>query len=296
MVAVILVNFNGAVDTIECIKSLDNVKTNDYVVIIVDNHSSDDSVTQLRRVQKKYRFVLLEACSNEGFSAGNNIGIKYALKNNADYFVLLNNDTVVEPDFLEHLINGIQSSERYGAVTGKILYYSKPDTIWYAGGGLDYNTARSEHYNFDQKDTANDIFPQKVSFASGCCLCFSKNLVEKVGVLNEEFFLYEEDVEYCYRITKAGYDIVYIPSAVIYHKVSASIGQESPMSQYYMVRNKYYFIYKNFSGRNKITAYLYCSAQFIFRCLKKEQHFNYYIAGVKAFLRKETGKAMRELK
>jgi hypothetical protein len=293
MVAIILVNYNGANDTIDCIKSLSEMRDVEYEIVVVDNCSTDDSVNKLKKLQGDYKFTLLQAECNNGFSSGNNIGITHA--KNADYYLLLNNDTVVEPDFLKKLVDEFKENPHCGAAISKILYYSQPDTIWYAGGSLNKKTARCEHYHFKEKDVTTDHLPVKVTFASGCCLCVSKQVVEKIGLLNEDFFLYEEDAEFCYRITEAGYDIIYVPDSVIYHKVSASTGQGSPISQFYSVRNKYYLIRMYFKGLNKLMAYMYCTLQFLFRCMKKEQSFQYYKSGFRAFIRKETGRVRGDI-
>ncbi len=293
MVAIILVNYNGSSDTIDCIKSLSSMREVEYEIIVVDNCSTDDSIDKLKQSQKEYSFTLLQAEQNNGFSYGNNIGIKYA--KNADFYLLINNDTVVTTDFLKKLIAEFHKNPKCGVTTPKILYYSQPNKIWYAGGSFDQRTARSEHNHYNQNNNINEKSSQKVTFASGCCLCVSRNTIEKVGLLNEDFFLYEEDAEFCYRITEAGLEIVYIPDSVIFHKVSASTGQGSPMSQYYTVRNKYSLIRMHFKGINKILAYIYCTAQFMFRCIKKEQDFKYYRLGTKAFMRNETGKARENI-
>ena len=294
MVAIILVNYNGAIDTINCIKSLSEMTGIDYEIIVVDNCSSDDSLVKLKKAQEMYHFTLLQADYNNGFSAGNNIGIEHAL--NADYYLLLNNDTVVEPDFLKKLLDEFEKNSHCGAAISKILYYSQPDTIWYAGGSLSPRTARSEHYHFNEKDNKKDTLPKKVTFASGCCLCISKDVIRTIGLLNEDFFLYEEDAEFCWRIIEAGFEIVYVPESVIYHKVSASTGAGSPTSQFYLVRNKYYLISEYFKGINKIIAYLYCTVQFWSRCIKGKMSFKYYQMGFKAFIRKETGRARGHIK
>lgn len=293
MVAIILVNYNGVDDTIDCIKSLSEMRDVEYEIIVVDNCSTDDSVDKLKQSQGMYSFTLLQAECNNGFSSGNNIGIKYA--KNANYYLLLNNDTVVEPDFLKKLLDEFQKNPKCGAAISKILYYTQPDTIWYAGGSLNPRTARSEHYYFNKKNNICDTVSQKVTFASGCCLCVSKKVIETVGLMNEDFFLYEEDAEFCYRITEAGFEIIYVPDSIIYHKVSASTGQGSPLSQFYTVRNKYYLIHLHFKGINKFTSYLYCTIQFLFRCVKKEQNFKYYKSGFRAFMRNEIGKVRRDI-
>ena len=293
MVSIILVNYNGYQDTIECIKSLNKMDYAEYKVIVVDNCSTDNSFEVLQENKNEYNFELLKADENKGFSAGNNVGIKYALSQDCDYILLLNNDTVVETDFLTKLLEGFKYSDKCGATISKILFYSKPDTLWYAGGSLNSRTARTEHWGYNTKDMPDNNRMTKVSFATGCCLCMARETVEKIGLLDEDYFLYDEDAEYSYRIQKYGYDIIYVPQAIIYHKVSASTGAGSPMSQYYMVRNKYYFIKSNFVGLNKLSAYLYCTSQFLYRCIKKEIKLKYYMAGLKAFIKKEKGKAIR---
>lgn len=295
MVAIILVNYNGSTDTIDCIKSLNKIKNLKFEIIVVDNCSTDDSIEKLQKIKNNYKFTLIEAESNNGFSAGNNIGIEYAKKIEADYYLLLNNDTVVESDFLEKLLSPFEN-KNCGATISKILYFSNKNMIWYNGGNLNNKTGRTEHYDFNKMNIPDQKENQKVTFASGCCLCISKEVVDKVGLLDENFFLYEEDAEYSYRILKNGFDIIYVPESIIYHKVSASTGQNSAMSQYYSVRNKYFFIKICFKGYRKFIAYAYCTVQFIFRCLKREMNLKYYIMGLKAFLRKETGKMKGTLK
>ncbi len=295
MVSIILVNYNGAKDTIDCIQSLNNIDYDKYEIIVVDNKSTDDSLEVLKEFQRDNGFVLLEARENNGFSAGNNIGIEYALKNNSEYVVLLNNDTTVEIDFLQKLINAFSYSENCGATIGKIMLYSKPDVIWYAGGDVNLRTSRTRHYYYGEKDN-NDTNSQVVTFATGCCLCLKKECIEKIGLLDERYFLYEEDVEYSIRLKENNYDIVYTPESIIYHKVSASTGESSPMSQYYLVRNKYSLIRDCFKGMNKFVAYNYATLQFVVRCIKRKLKFRNYIKGTVAFLKKERGKTTRSFK
>lgn len=290
MVAVILVNYNGAADTISCLKSLSAIHNVEFEIIVVDNCSTDDSIQRLQKYRESYPFTLLQSDTNRGFSAGNNIGIRYA--ENADYYLLLNNDTIVEADFLKKLLKGFESGKDCGITTPQIRYYSEPDKIWYAGGSLNPRTGRTEHYHYNEILSDSNLSSCKVSFASGCCLCIARRVVDTVGVLNEDFFLYEEDAEYCLRVVKAGFEIHFVLSSLIYHKVSATTGAGSTLSQYYSVRNKYYLIWLHYEGTNRLAAYTYCTVQFLFRCIKKELYFKNYRRGLKAFLRKEIGKTM----
>lgn len=296
MVAIILVNYNGYEDTIECIKSLKNITDVEYKIIVVDNYSTDDSAIKLEKDKDIYDFILIKACQNNGFSAGNNIGINYAKNLNVDYYLLLNNDTVVENDFLKKLIVPFKNNTDVGITTSRILYFLDNNKLWYNGGNIDYK-ARIIHYDFNRtyRKTENE-YNRIVSFASGCCMCISKECLNKVGMLDEDFFLYEEDSEYCCRAKKNNYKILFVPDSVIYHKVSSSTGKNSPMSQYYSIRNKYLLIKKSFKGINKIIAYLFCSLQFTKRCLTGEYKFKWLKNAIKAFLKHETGKSERIFK
>ena len=291
MVAIVLVNFNGADDTIECISSLESLIYKDYQIIVVDNCSTDDSPGKLKVAQQNHRFILLTSQENRGFSAGNNIGIKYAQEHNVDYYWLLNNDTLVEPDTLDQLLEGFSNNSACGVTTGKIYYEKNRSVIWYAGGSMNPHTARTEHWSYGKEDEDEATYPQKVTFVTGCCMCISSQVIDKIGMLDESYFLYEEDAEYSFRICEAGFDIVYIPDAVIYHKVSASTGQASPLSQYYTIRNKYRLIHQHFKGINKWIAYLYSTLQMFFRCFKGELNLKYYFLATKAFRNTEAGKS-----
>ncbi len=295
MVAIILVNYNGSDDTIECISSLARCVKQDFFIVVVDNSSTDTSVKKLKEAQSIYKFELLVALDNKGFSAGNNIGIMYALEQKAEYILLLNNDTIVSPDFLDYLLEGFKEFPNCGATIGKILYENQRNKIWYAGGALNHKTARTEHFNYGKDNLNKNEALVKVTFATGCCLCLSSESVNKVGLLCEDYFLYEEDTDYSLRLTERGYDIIYVPKAIIYHKVSASVGECSPMAQYYITRNKYTLIRKHFMGINKVTAYLYSTFQFLNRCRKKEMNIKYCIAGFRAFLKLETGKRAKAI-
>ena len=198
-VSIILVNYNGYRDTIECLQSLREIIYSNYEVIIVDNASTNESVRVIKDFIREGE-ILIPSNVNGGFSAGNNIGIKYALEHKAEYCLLLNNDTVVASDFLDKLIDGFEFSDKCGLTIGKILYESKREMIWYAGGSLSLKTARTEHWHYREKDDGLLDTPQKVGFATGCCMCLSRETIKTVGFMDESYFLYEEDADYSYRI------------------------------------------------------------------------------------------------
>ena len=288
MVSVILINYNGSKDTLECIESIEKSNYHEYHIIGVDNCSSDDSVKKLKEMQKHHIFELIESPINNGFSAGNNIGIKRAIELKSDYIWLLNNDTIINPNTIDELMKGFIYSKQCGVTIGKILYEKKRNQIWYAGGSISSKTARTKHWHYNENDEDADKKNIEVSFATGCCLFMSKDSILKVGLMDEDYFLYEEDADYSLRMTKAGIQIIYCPKAMIYHKVSASTGKASDLMQYYFVRN-------NYKGICKVIAYIYNTLQMLYRCMKSELSFKNYRKGLSAFCSNKTGKWVSEI-
>ena len=264
---IILVNYNGYKDTIECIKSLKNLKYNNYKIIIVDNASSDNSINELNKYVGD-NLLLLKSNENLGFSGGNNIGIKYALENDADYVMLLNNDTEVEPNFLEYMINAAESDKSIGIVGCKIKYYDNKNLLWYAGGQVNWFKFIGEHFGMREEDNGQYDKFKKISFMTGCCMLIKREVIEKVGMLPDEYFMYFEDVDFCVKVQEAGYKIVYEPKAVIYHKVGISGGgEESPFSIKWCTRNRIYFMnkysYKVSKGKFILSNLFFYTTRFI---------------------------------
>lgn len=268
MVCIVLVNYNGYQDTVECIKSLKKIAYSNYKIILVDNNSQDVEKLKSDTWLNENAEVL---CSeqNLGFSGGNNMGIRYAQRYHPSYVLLLNNDTEVETQFLEHLVNVAEQDEKIGIVTGKIYYHSHPEELWYCGGN--YNCAKGFTNTMvcvDKKE------PCDVSFVTGCLMLIRNKCFEKCGLLREDFFLYSEDTEYGCRVLRNGYRLVWTPDAIIYHKVSASTGNNSKFQQYYLVRNNLYMI--SYFGTRKLYAYLYRA----YCCMKEILKGNYQLRPV----------------
>lgn len=258
LVYIILVNYKSVEHTIECIKSLQQVTYSNYKIIVVDNCSEDNSLEQLEEC--KNNIILIESKLNTGFAGGNNLAINYAMKNNAEYVLLLNNDTTVEPDFLDELIK--KTSPNIGINIGKILFYYDKSMIWYAGGKINKLKGCTDVNGFE-KDNGQYDQEEYVTFASGCCMLISKDILKKVGMLREDYFLYFEDTDYCAKVLRSGYKILYSPKSVIYHKESVSTVKESFVFLYYITRNRLYFIKDNIGGLNKLLSYIYSNI-FIF--------------------------------
>lgn len=237
-VGIILVNYNGKQFNNSCIQSILNstIKEN-IVVIVVDNASNDDSLEDLKKNWGNHLQVqLIPLEENYGFSKANNIGIQWAMDQGIERFVLLNNDTEIEPDTVERMLQC--QEEHKGIVVPKILYADMPSKIWYAGGKLSRIIRKPISIGLNQKDIGQYDITQRCNFANGCCMLLTKEIIEQIGFLDERFFLYYEDTEYSMRAEKKQFEIWYCGNAVVYHKVNGSTkGNGNPLSVYYITRN-----------------------------------------------------------
>lgn len=244
-VAIILVNYNGFKDTVECVESLCKVDYPNYRIVVVDNGSNrKPDKSQIKYLRKYTHYISLN--KNLGFSGGNNVGVQWALNNGYQYVLLLNNDTTVNPQFLNVLIHTAESQEKVGIVGGKILFYQPPHRIWFGGGMLNKKYGNGSHERYNQINTADTGNTRRVTFLTGCLMLIPRNVIFDVGLLDEKYFLYAEDTDYCCRVMNKGYNLWFCDSSLIYHKVSASTGEGSARTQYYMIRNSLYLSRKYF--------------------------------------------------
>ena len=243
-VFIILVNYNGVTDTLECIKSLESIYYKNYEIVVVDNDSTDNSLHILKE-KIGYKHHVISSNKNGGFAFGNNIGIRYALEKGADYVLLINNDTTVEPDFLDELVNSMEKNDECGITTGLILNYYDKNLVWYAGGEINWNRFYGYHKHENENINRLRLYENEVSFATGCLMLIRSEVITKVGELPEEYFMYYEDVDYCANIQENGYKIYFNPKSIIYHKISATSGEsESPFAITWNTRNRVNFINK----------------------------------------------------
>jgi GT2 family glycosyltransferase len=221
--AIIILNWNGFEVTKECLESLVKVDNVNLNVILVDNGSKDGSVEKFNNLFLNDEIDLIALEKNIGFTGGNNVGIKYAMdKYNPDFYLLLNNDTIVEPDFLEVMLRAFERDPLCFAVVPKILYYDRPDVIWFAGGKISRITGIANHYGINKVDNKEYNIPGNTHFMNGCCALISKASIEVLGGLDDRFFANSEDVDYSWRILDYERNIYYEPRARIYHKVNYS--------------------------------------------------------------------------
>ncbi|MDO4536181.1 MAG: glycosyltransferase family 2 protein [Clostridium perfringens] len=248
-IGIILVNYNGAKYNKECIDSIKNSTYKNYEIIVVDNASQDNSVELLKKDYED--LTIIESKENLGFSGGNNLGIDYGLKNNCEFILLLNNDTKIENNMLENMIN-VSIENNKAVISPKIYYYDNKEIIWSAGAKMFWKRGIPAQNGINEIDTGRYDLLDEVDIATGCCLLIHKDIVKKVGLLSLEYFLYYEDTDYIMRIKEKGFKVLYDPTSIMYHKVSASTGgEESENYIYYNTRNRLIFNNK-FNRKNKI--------------------------------------------
>lgn len=261
-IIIVILNWNGYKDTIECINSILKISYPNYEILLVDNGSDKNEYEKV--ISLKSKATLIRSEKNLGFSGGNNLGIKYALDCGADYLLLLNNDTIVEPNFLNPLLKVFEEESNVGIVAPQINYFNEPQKIWSTGGNISRirgsGFAYSDEYDFglEKKDIS-------VSFVSGCCMLIKKEVFENIGFFDDNFFLYVEDVDLCYRTANAGYKIIFSSKCKIYHKVSNSSRENlTQLPLYYVTRNRLYFAKKNFKYFFIIT-FFYITISMLFK-------------------------------
>jgi GT2 family glycosyltransferase len=224
MVNIIILNWNGIEITLECINSLLRIKYHSFKIIVVDNGSADKSKEiLLEQYSESNSIEIIALEKNIGFTGGNNLAIKYAKeKYNPDYYLLLNNDTIVDPLFLDYMVGTIEESFDNYAVVPKIFYYGDEKIINFAGGVISKLTGVAKHYGDNKEDSIKYNDKKETGFMNGCCALIRRQSINDIGILDDIFFANSEDSDYSLRILKAGKKIIYCPEAVIYHKANYS--------------------------------------------------------------------------
>jgi hypothetical protein len=222
-VNIFVLNWNGRDLTLDCLVSLEKVTYSNANVIVIDNGSTDDSVVSIK--EQYPETDIIEFPTNLGFAGGNNAGFE-STANKADYTIFLNNDTIVDSNFVEPLINELETKSNIKQTAPKIYYADKPETIWFAGGIVNLWTGMIRHIGIRKKDSHDYSKNRVIDYATGCCVCMRTEEFESIGMFDESFPIYAEDVDLSLRFKKRGGSIVFIPESRVWHKVSASLGGE----------------------------------------------------------------------
>lgn len=270
---VIVVNWKNAPDTIRCLESLLAAEPRPRRVVVVDNGSGDGSIERLREwtrsrgiggasgdtvpVDLDRWLTLLDACANLGFAGGNNLGLTLLEgEEELTHFLLLNNDALVAPNFFAEITAALERWPKSGLCIGTIFEEPRRERVWYAGGHFIPSRALAEHNR--QLPTSSE--PMITEFVTGCAMVIARPVLARAGKLAECYFPgYMEDAEYSWRVRESGFDLVYAPRAVVYHKVGTSFGARSvsPLTAYHQSRHRVYFARRNLRGAQRLTALVY---------------------------------------
>ncbi len=250
-VTIVVLNWNGADDTLACLDSLAALTYPNFDVVVVDNGSTDDSLTHLRTYKAPYLLTLLETGHNLGFAGGNNVGIRFALNKDADYVLVLNNDTVVASDLLDRLTEAATRWPNDGIYGPIILYEDQPEVIWTAGEFYDLEKLGVFHID----NGKNNDYPlpesEEVDHLVGAALFLSAKALRLTGELETKYFLVYEESDWCYRAKRRGFHCRIVPNAIVWHKVGSSFGsEESPLRTYFSARNHLLFAERNLKKRD----------------------------------------------
>jgi len=259
-VAFAVVNWNQCQLTLDCLASLRQQTYPNFSVVLVDNGSVDGSVEAIR--EQFPEVTVLENGRNLGIAGANNVGIRWALEAGADYVFLLNNDTIVDPDMLDHLVRVAESEPSIGMAGPTMLFFDEPETIWCAGNSINWTNGETLRLREgDSLSTVKDAGLEDVDFITSCAVLIKRAVFEQVGLMDERYFIYYDETDWFARAAASGWRSVYVPWAKMWHKVSASMGESSPRTDYYMIRNRFLFLSKNLTGFRKAFALIWAAAR-----------------------------------
>jgi GT2 family glycosyltransferase len=241
-VSVVVLNSRPPDDCLSCLASLRNASLAGLNVIVLDYGSSAQSLAAIRSALPGGQLIQLQ--ENRGYAGNNNVGLRLALDQGAAWILLLNEDTVVAGDCLEHLMRTAESDPAIGVVGPMVYHADEPDVIQSAGGQLDATWCANLHGR-NQVDRGQFGTEREVDWVSGCAVLVRRALVEQVGLLDERFFIYWEEVDWCVRARRHGWRVVHVPAAKIWHKGVQRVYRPHPSVTYYSTRNRLMFLAKH---------------------------------------------------
>jgi len=296
-VAIIVVNWNSYADTSQCLDSLKLLEYRNFATIVVDNGSEDGSGQNLKRDFSE--IIFLKNDKNLGFTGGNNTGIRYALKNSYEYILLLNNDTIVTELFLSLLVKSIENDPLIGAIQPKIMFNQNRNIIWNAGGIFNSFLTKTSTIGENQIDVGQFDKSSETDWITGCCFLVRSSVIKEIGLLDQRFFIYHEDVDWSFKIKQKGLIMFYEPSSVIYHETGMSDknhgthseGNVSPFSHYMGVKNHLFLVRRYAKGIDLIGSWMYqfvkLSGYLVYFVLRgRFKKFNFVLKGIRDGLTK----------
>lgn len=251
-VAVIILNYKLKDLTIRCIKSVLSSSYGNYLVVVVDNNSGDGIEKEISNMPKT---SFTQSGENLGYAGGNNLGIKKALQQNVDYIFVLNPDTEVEGKTIENLLKAAE--ENLADIAGPKIYFKEKNKkiIWYAGGIFDRDNVLGSHKGVNEKDQRQYNQNEETDFVTGAAILIKSTVFDKIGLFDERYFLYLEDLDFCLRAKKAGLKVMYLPEAIVWHSNAQSTGLGSKLQDYYITRNRMLLASKFLSLRTRIALF-----------------------------------------
>jgi len=293
-ISIVLVDYNGFKDSLECLESIARINYDNYNVILVDNGSKDNFLDQLKKTAKNFPFLkVIESTQNLGFTGGNNLGFNTAYQGNPDYIFCLNNDTVVTENILTELAAFMEKNQNYGLIGPLTHYYDDPGCVAFAGGDIDRNTGLITFISQNKQSDEIVGYFLPCSFIAGAALFIRTGLLKKIGGFNNAYFLTSEESELCIKVKDLGYDLGVLNSCAIFHKVSKTMVAESELASYFIFRNKLHFIKNNRQGMQLsdiikvVKYYLVCFLSFGLK--KNYSACKGIIMGVMDFFRGKNG-------
>ena len=284
-VFVIILNWNGKEDTLECLESVRKIDYPNFTTLVVDNGSSDGSEEAFRAAFPD--IAVLQTGENLGFAEGNNIGIRFAMDKAADYVFILNNDTIVDPHVVSALVDEAERNPKAAILGSKIYFYDRPDIINSAGGAFHHDIFKPYHIGYGFKED-NKTYSEvnSVEWITGCAILLRILPLREVGLFDPDYFLICEELDLCTRVRKHGYEILFVPASKVWHKISASFeGSYSPVYCYYQFRNLLLYARKNV-GRKRFAVYrqLINNSKMFYEQLKNANDLDYRNKGFFIFL------------
>lgn len=293
-----ILNWNKPIDTIECLESCKKIRYDNYEVVLIDNHSSDNSVKLFE--ERFPEITLLKNSRNLGYAGGNNVGIRYALERGTEYVLILNNDIVVEPNILDELVSAMNRSLRAGMAAPKVLYYHDRTLINSLGTSVDWLRLRPRLGECQQRDNGRFSEIVERDVLVGCALFVRRETIERIGLIDEKFFIFHEDADWCYRNLKSGFRNIVVPQAVVYHKGSGTMREFSELTHYYSIRNFLYMAHKNASLRDLTIVYVGLACLILrhgfyalFSDRKERKISRAFFLGIYDFFKNQMGKCRR---